>query len=123
MTKTRHTTLTCFALIALLMTMAPGRVNAKPHQKTSGSASVSDPAITQPYRMLVNRYCVVCHNGTLKTAGLLLDQANLDQLTSNPAVWEKVIWRLRTATMPPVGMPRPRPTDAMTFASWLETSL
>ncbi|NNE37497.1 MAG: DUF1587 domain-containing protein, partial [Gammaproteobacteria bacterium] len=59
------------------------------------------------YRGTMNQYCVSCHNETLKTANLMLDQANLNDLSEDPALWEKVLLKLQTKSMPPVGMPRP----------------
>ncbi|MGY8815809.1 MAG: hypothetical protein ACKVHQ_14010, partial [Gammaproteobacteria bacterium] len=59
------------------------------------------------YRQTLNQYCVSCHNEALKTADLMLDMANLQDLSKDPALWEKVLLKLQTRSMPPVGMPRP----------------
>ncbi len=59
------------------------------------------------YRQNLNQYCVSCHNQALKTADLMLDMANLEDLNKDPALWEKVLLKLQTRSMPPVGMPRP----------------
>ncbi|MGK0297142.1 MAG: hypothetical protein ACI9XC_000743 [Gammaproteobacteria bacterium] len=59
------------------------------------------------YRQTLNQYCVSCHNQALKTADLMLDMANLQDLSKDPALWEKVLLKLQTRSMPPVGMPRP----------------
>src|SRR5207245_389247 len=58
-------------------------------------------------RAVLDKYCIVCHNQRAKTAGLMLDQAGLNNPPANAEVWEKVIRRLRAGTMPPLGMPRP----------------
>ena len=55
----------------------------------------------------INQYCVTCHNETLKTANLMLDKTKLESLAQNPALWEKVLQKIETRSMPPVGMPRP----------------
>src|SRR5439155_19144255 len=52
-------------------------------------------------RALLDRYCVTCHNEKLATAGLMLDKMDLDKVRENPAVWEKVVHKLRTRAMPP----------------------
>jgi hypothetical protein len=39
--------------------------------------------------------CVTCHNARLKTAGLVLDQVDVDRVGANREVWEKVA-KLRT---------------------------
>jgi len=75
------------------------------------------------YRAVLNQYCVVCHNQRLKKADLMLDKMDLAQVPAHADVWEKVIAKLRSRTMPPAGMPRP---DAATYASlagWLETQI
>ena len=53
-------------------------------------------------RALLDKYCVTCHNQRLKTAGLMLDQAEPD-----PQTWEKVLRKLRAREMPPSNSPRP----------------
>src|SRR5262245_53940817 len=40
------------------------------------AAPESSPAA---YRAVLDQYCVVCHNGTLKTASLELDSANIQE--------------------------------------------
>src|ERR1700759_1790460 len=65
------------------------------------------PSNVSPQRVLLNKYCVTCHNEKLKPADLLLDKMNVDDVTETPQVWEKVIRKLRTGQMPPVGLPRP----------------
>jgi hypothetical protein len=71
----------------------------------------------------LNRYCVTCHNETLKTANLLLDKVNLNDLSENPEVWEKVITKLSLRAMPPVGMPMPDDKFYQEFLSHLKTGL
>ncbi len=86
-------------------------------QQTSGAAPAVSP------RAVLDRYCVTCHNERLLTGGLALDAANVDDVSEDPAVWEKVVRKLRIGLMPP--SPRPRP-DADTYASlvsYFETAL
>ena len=74
-------------------------------------------------RELLDRYCVTCHNGRMRTAGLALDEHDVAAVGAAPAVWETVVRKLRAGAMPPA--PRPRP-DAATydrFVGWLETEL
>jgi mono/diheme cytochrome c family protein len=84
------------------------------------SAPASTPAA---HRAVVDQYCVVCHNGQLKTASLELDSANIEIPASNSVVWEKVIRKLRMQAMPPQGMPRPDKATYDSLVSYLETSL
>ena len=69
------------------------------------SSRVAAP--TSPYRSVLNRYCVTCHNENLRTAELMLDKMDLENVPARAEVWEKVIRKLRTGAMPPAGMPRP----------------
>ncbi len=74
-------------------------------------------------RELLDRYCVACHNGRMRTAGLALDEHDVAAVAAAPAVWETVVRKLRAGAMPPA--PRPRP-DAATydrFVGWLEAEL
>lgn len=71
----------------------------------------------------VRTYCVTCHNQRLRTASLALDNVDVSAPATAPAVWEKVIRKLRTRTMPPIGSRRPDDARYDALASWLETSL
>ena len=75
------------------------------------------------YRKLLNQYCVTCHNAQLKTANLLLDEANLQDVNVDGEIWEKVVRKLRTRAMPPSGLPRPEQSLADEFATYLEKNL
>jgi hypothetical protein len=80
-------------------------------------------AFADPYKAVLDKYCVTCHNQRLKTGGLALDSADLTKVSSQAEVWEKVIRKLRARTMPPAGMPRP---DAATYSgltAWLESQI
>ena len=81
------------------------------------------PAAIQPFRALVDQYCVACHNQRLKTAGMMLDAADLQNVPLNGEVWEKVIRKLRTGAMPPPGARRPDEAAAGALAAYLETEL
>jgi hypothetical protein len=74
-------------------------------------------------RKLLDQYCVTCHNQKAKTAGLMFDKLDLDHLSDNAEIWEKVVRKLRGGMMPPQGMPRPDKAALDGFISWLETSL
>jgi len=75
------------------------------------------------HRRVIDRYCVTCHNQKLKTAGLMLDQANVASPGTASEVWEKVVRKLRTSTMPPPNMPQPSIEERRALVSWLETFL
>ncbi|MGY8814896.1 MAG: DUF1592 domain-containing protein [Gammaproteobacteria bacterium] len=62
------------------------------------------------YRNMLTKYCVACHNETLKTANLMLDRANINNISEDPGLWEKVVTKLTLRAMPQVGFPL-RPSE------------
>ena len=72
---------------------------------------------------IINRYCVTCHNGRLKTAGLELDSLDITHVADHAQQWEKVITKLRTGEMPPPGRPRPDSATYRAVAAALESEL
>ncbi len=66
------------------------------------------PGVEQ--RVLLDRYCVGCHNQKAKIAGLTLDTLDLARPGEHAEAWEKVVRKLRAGVMPPAGRPRPEPT-------------
>ena len=93
----------------------------RPHLQRQASAAAPPPASS--HRALLDRYCVTCHNARLQTAGLLLDEANIEDVGSDAELWEKVVHKLRSGTMPPGTRPRPDLATYDAVASWLETEL
>ena len=85
----------------------------------AASAAFADPS----YRAVLDKYCVTCHNQRLKTAGLTLDTLDLAKVPSRAEVWEKVIGKLRSGTMPPAGLPRPDAATYSSLAGWLERQI
>src|SRR5881409_2115996 len=80
------------------------------------------PAVS-PQRAVLNTYCVSCHNEKLKTADLMLDKAEVDHPAENPAIWEKVLRKLRAREMPPPERPRPDDATYDSVVAYLETAL
>lgn len=74
-------------------------------------------------RLLIDRYCVTCHNQRQQTAGLDLETLNLSDIGEAPATWEAVVQKLRGGMMPPAGQPRPNPSDYKALQTWLESAL
>ena len=52
------------------------------------------------------RYCVTCHSATAKAGNLVLQGIDPSP-AANPAIWEKVVRKIRSGEMPPPGRPRP----------------
>ena len=114
----RSAALSMAGALALLLSAELHGAGPQPQQASSGAA-----AATSPQRALLDRYCVTCHNETLKTAGLTLDLLDVDDVAAHPEVWEKVVRKLRAGLMPPMGRPRPDREAYDGFAGWLETRL
>src|SRR5687767_4503580 len=95
----------CAAWIGAVCFEASRSVDARESrvQETPGLQSKTRPTL----RPLVAKYCVTCHNERLKTANLLLDKADADQISNSADTWERVVVQLRSRAMPPVNMPRP----------------
>jgi hypothetical protein len=74
-------------------------------------------------RDFVNTYCVTCHNDRLKTGNLTLEKAATANVSDSSEIWEKVVLKLRTRSMPPAGNRRPDNATYDAVASWLETEL
>ena len=98
-------------------------VSGSPSAGLRLQSPTSVPPSLPPYRTLLDRYCVSCHNRQLKTAGVEFDNMDLARVGDDAPVWEKVVRQLRTGVMPPEGMPRPPAEDRSAFSSWLEAAL
>src|SRR5437016_10427593 len=85
-------------------------------------AGAQHPETSSP-RAVLNTYCVTCHNQKLRTADLMLDKAEVDHPAENPAVWEKVLRKLRAREMPPPQRSRPDDRTYDSMAQYLETAL
>src|SRR5258708_4308713 len=83
----------------------------------------TSPPTAAAQRALVNQYCAGCHNDKLKTGGLSLATANVENVNQNPEVWEKVLHKVRARYMPPAGLPRPDEKAYQSLVSYLETAL
>ena len=74
------------------------------------------------HRQLLDRYCVSCHNDRTLTAGVSVQTLDLAQVgvdAQETEVWEKVIRKLRTRSMPPQDRPRPDEAAYESLTSWL----
>lgn len=83
----------------------------------------SGTAMVSAERAALNQYCVTCHNDKLRTAGLTLEKADISRVASDAPLWEKVLDKVRTGTMPPAGLPRPNEATYRSLSGYLETAL
>jgi hypothetical protein len=74
-------------------------------------------------RQTLDKYCVTCHNQKTRSGSLALDTMDVAEVPAHGDVWEKVVLKLRSGTMPPAGMPRPDLAVYKTTASWIEARL
>ncbi|MEQ1896733.1 MAG: DUF1592 domain-containing protein [Vicinamibacterales bacterium] len=86
------------------------------------SASVVANAQMTP-RALVEGYCVTCHNEQAKRGGLVFDPVDADHPERQPELWEKVVRKVRSGTMPPMGARRPDGVQVDAAATALERAL
>src|ERR1700679_2106126 len=86
-------------------------------------AIAQTPAPADPNAALIKRYCVGCHNNSLKTAGVILQGVDLSTVAGKEDLLERVLGKVKTGQMPPPGMPQPPAAAAAAFRQWLEQSL
>jgi hypothetical protein len=90
---------------------------------TAFAQAPSPDTSKDPNKALIQRYCVGCHNSSLKTAGVVLQGLDLSTVSSKADLLEKVLRKVKSDQMPPPGMPRPQQAARDAFRQWLETSL
>lgn len=77
----------------------------------------------QSQSALVKQYCVGCHNQKVSTAGVSLEGLDLSKVDDHASVWERVLRKVRSGQMPPIGLPHPDAAAAASFTKLLENSL
>ena len=109
------------ALLAGGVVVALSGAQAPPRQTQPGLAAA--PSRDANPRALLNTYCITCHNQKLRTAGLALDSLDAATPSANAELWERVIAKLRSGSMPPPGMPRPDAAAYRAVAGLLENEI
>jgi len=71
----------------------------------------------------LRHYCADCHNMAEFSGGFSVTSLDAAALHENPELWERIVRKLRTRTMPPQDALRPGPATYESFASWLESGL
>jgi Protein of unknown function (DUF1592)/Protein of unknown function (DUF1588)/Protein of unknown function (DUF1587)/Protein of unknown function (DUF1585)/Protein of unknown function (DUF1595) len=87
------------------------------------AAFQAQPQTKSPEQVLLDRYCITCHNQKAKTGGLMIDKLDFSHPGTDAETWEKVVRKLRAGMMPPGGMPRPDRATLDAFTSKLEVAL
>src|SRR5262245_28678239 len=112
-------TLTIAGALGACLAAATSAVPSRPDSR-GGIAAVPAPfeqsarqadagSVRSADRGFLDRNCVLCHDQKLRTAGLALDTADLEDIPGNAALWERVIRKLQSGAMPPPARPRPDP--------------
>ena len=107
-----------FAVAAVLAVTA-----SQPDAVYTAGSGAQRPQADGWQRVLLDRYCVTCHNERMRTADLALDTHDVLQVSESPAVWEQVVRKLRAGAMPPPPRARPDPDTYARFTTWLEGQL
>ena len=72
----------------------------------------------------LTKSCVLCHNSKMKTGGLDLEAfPTAASIAQDSHAWEKVLGKLRSHEMPPVGLPRPDEAEVTAVTDWIEAEL
>ena len=100
-----------------------GHTSRQALARTASAMSAHSPQVVQDPAEVLGTYCIVCHNQTRNTAGLAIDALVVTEPSANSEVWERVIKKLRTRTMPPGGRPRPDDASYDAVAAWLEADI
>ena len=88
----------------------------------SVAAAAPEPPDTDA-RAFLDRYCISCHNQQLRTAGLVLNHLDVAQPAAQAEVWERIIGKLRSGSMPPPGLPRAGAATYHAVATVLENEI
>jgi hypothetical protein len=80
-------------------------------------------AQTNQHQLMLNTYCIGCHNSRAKIGGLALDGLDLQAAADSAEIWEKALRKLRGHQMPPPGSPQPAQRDVDSFVAWMENTL
>lgn len=87
------------------------------------ASSDSNGRLEQEQWEMLENYCVGCHNLDDYFGGIAFDILQPDHIHQDAETWEKVIVKLRTRMMPPVGEKRPDLKESTQFISSLEEVL
>src|SRR4029453_15359891 len=101
------------AVAVTLCVCLQAQTSAQPARSVAGAVT---PASSP--RRLLDRYCAPCPNQRLKTADLRLDRLDVDNPGAETEVWEKVVRKVHTGTMPPSNVPPLPQDDRRALLTW-----
>ena len=88
-------------LIGVSALVAPGPLSAAAAPSGEQPGAGAPTPVPPEHRALLGRYCVTCHNDRLRTGGLSFEADGFHHVGRDTEAWERVIRKLRSATMPP----------------------
>ena len=101
--------------------VAPHREpHGTPHRDLKGHATTPS---TVELNAVMKQYCQKCHNPTLRRGNLSLVTFDAGMAPMQAEIAEKVVAKLRTGMMPPVGSARPAPDTVDALVASLERQL
>src|SRR4051812_1243927 len=109
--------------MALAALVSIGGLAAVVGLRAQAPAAPRPAASTPDPKTFVSTYCLGCHNDKLRTSGLSLEKLDPANPAADAEVWERVIGKLRSGSMPPAGMPRANPDVYRAVYSSLEGKL
>jgi len=72
---------------------------------------------------IIGTYCQACHNESNRSGGVSVEGLKTISAGDAGMTWEKILRKVRTGEMPPLGLPRPKPADTANLVLWLEREL
>ncbi len=133
--RTRPAAFETLAGIALVLAAGGAAMGSA---SAAGLREAGAPATAYTVEATLDRYCAACHNARvvegrdaapsmlvsqLREIGLAFDTLDLADLGEHTDVWERVVRKLESRAMPPVGRPRPDEATYESVRAWLETEL
>lgn len=74
----------------------------------------------QPF---LKKNCQGCHNADNPTAGVRVDQLDTSLDDKHIRLWEGIKHRVENGTMPPKGLPQPKPADRQEVVKWVSSAI
>src|SRR5262249_19666181 len=85
--------------LAVAAPAAPGKLPA-----------VDSAAFNAKVKPVLKNICLACHNGSVASGGVnLLPYLEAGTVLDDRASWEKIVLKIETGEMPPIGVPRSQP--------------
>lgn len=99
-------------------------ISAAPPPVATKTAESASPSFDHDVQPVLVQVCRSCHNPQLQSGNLsIANYLQESSLTSDPAVWTKILTRLEAGEMPPPGTPGPSPEAMASLIRFVQTAL